>query len=358
MMNKLKCNPRLLTCAVLIAFLGEVRAQYREIHPEGYVWSTARGIADSGTVVGNAESMGDTFNTWSWSPAFGHDFSYGIGGFYGISGDGSTIVGNLITEGVSGAVRVRRGIVEGLSTEAAALSCSMDGSSVVGDTFFDRGMVRRATLWNGIGQPTLLEQLDGEHMSSATAISRDGSTILGYSRVGHGYEFAIWNRDGSRRLTRSAVSQPYSAVSEDGSSIYVLLGPEGKTLHRYTVHSGFSDLGVSFDSIRACSADGRIVVGSGFTSLEWPVGQIFVDGEGTYEVFDWLQLHGIDTPAHRGGYVNGISTSNGKITLAGTWPEPDEFQFRAYVATVPEPGGLVAVGIGLGALVLRRRDAG
>ncbi|HMS56556.1 MAG TPA: PEP-CTERM sorting domain-containing protein [Fimbriimonadaceae bacterium] len=118
---------------------------------------------------------------------------------------------------------------------------------------------------------------------------------------------------------------------------------------------GLVDLGVSFQEVYDCSDDGRIVVGSAIGSEGWREPTLYIDGEGKYELFDWLSLHGISVSSHVGGAITSMATNGNSIFLTGLSTGQSAMRIEAFVATVPEASTSMGVVLGLGLLAFWRR---
>lgn len=344
---------RYVLSLAVIGMCGGAMGQFMPLHPEGgYLWSHGRGVSDNGIVVGNASTRNDTdYDPWTWTASGGQVFAGIVGAYFGISGDGSTVVGMDYANRF--AIRVRNGDVERLSPSSRAWATSGDGSIVGGTSA--TGTHSQAALWDSDGNRTLLHQEGNELSSDVRSVSRDGSTAMGFGRKnGNRYSIALWNRDGSRRFTQQS-DYPWGAVSHDGSVAYAVFGASNPTLHRFVGGSSFEDLGVPFDEVHACSPDGRIVVGSARAPEGWMQAQIYIEGEGSYEFFDWLGMHEVQVGNYAGGFVTGVSVSNGRLMFSGISTEQSAMRFEAFVATVPEPLSFLGVCVGLGVFACRRR---
>jgi probable HAF family extracellular repeat protein len=194
----------------VLACVGEARGQFQLISsPPGALSEWVFGMsADGGTLVGNG--VGGTF---FWTPQSGFEHfapnsssQYGIWG-YGISGDGTTAVGGAGYSGqtVEDAFRFRRGgTLEILGRlpgyeRGAGRGASFDGEIVVGRSTAGQGdPFGQAFRWTSTtGMVGLGYLAPGQAYSEATAISRDGSTIVGYVRQTTAFNQAFVWRDGT-----------------------------------------------------------------------------------------------------------------------------------------------------------------
>jgi probable HAF family extracellular repeat protein len=161
--------------------------------------------ADGAVAAGNVRSAGGAYQQASrWVPALellgdlpGDDF---ISAAYGISGDGSVVVGVGTTDqSLYEAFRWEGGVMTGLGhltgDNSAAFDVSADGSVVVGRTSTFNGY--EAFRWTaesgmvGLGDLTFP---GGSPLSEAFAVSGDGRVIVGVSREEHAGDTSfIWD---------------------------------------------------------------------------------------------------------------------------------------------------------------------
>jgi len=146
-----------------------------------------------------------------------------------ISTDGSTIVGvsnGLAVKWIDGIVEKLGDLPGGLENGGAS-AVSADGSIIVGRSWSDRGI--EAFYWTEATGITEIGFLDGGNRSDAFAVSIDGK-IVGRSNSISGTKQYIWTVDtGMRELTEYLISQgvefdgwdldPYSSfISDDGTT--------------------------------------------------------------------------------------------------------------------------------------------
>ncbi|MCA9283165.1 MAG: PEP-CTERM sorting domain-containing protein [Phycisphaeraceae bacterium] len=146
-----------------------------------------------------------------------------------------------------------------------------------------------ATPTPGVSFSLLGDLPGGNFYSSATAISGDGTTVVGQSISTNGFEAFVWRAEtgmvGIGDLPTGEFSSLASGVSHDGSVVVgigrVLEGPfSAGRAFRWTAGSGMVDLGTvsgtqgSFSNAHAVSAGGQYIAGtsatpSGFDMFRW-----------------------------------------------------------------------------------------
>ncbi|MCW5933580.1 MAG: PEP-CTERM sorting domain-containing protein [Fimbriimonadia bacterium] len=221
----------------------------------------------------------------------------------------------------------------------------------------------------------------------AYSASWDGSIAVGSSTIGA----LIWD---TNRTPRVIVQGTARGVSADGRVVVGgLLGDAGSGMFRWTEETGLQRLAWG-GSARATSADGSVIVGNGLVS----------EGSGAIRWTAETGAHLI-APSHLGGWGRAVS-ANGRVVVgevhigpqrAFRWTESGGFEllgetYRSilpsgvrlhqasgvsgngrYIVgsadtrdgtkyylldTVPEPSGLLALGLGLGLLWKQRKQIG
>jgi probable HAF family extracellular repeat protein len=225
------------------------------------------------------------------------------GGFasqaYGISGDGSTTVGQASWGGYSAAAIWHNsatptkpaGIAAGGGFSSSAYGVNHDGSVVVGETGYG-GSFR----WTASGGTQTLGSMSGGWWSSANGVSGDGSVVVGWGNTKDQYnnEFTRafrWTETGG--MQSLGALHPYGeshakGVNADGS---VIVGDSGDQAFRWTNTSGMSGLGflsgASSSAASAVSGDGSVIVGkSGLSAFRWTASSgiqaLAGNGEGSF----------------------------------------------------------------------------
>jgi probable HAF family extracellular repeat protein len=197
-------------------------------------FSNARAVSTDGSViVGDGDTRDSSSAVFRWATSTG---LMGLGAppsaklcvAGGVSGDGNSVVGTCLLAGNSGfhwteqTGGVSLGQFGGGNNRASnALAISSDGGTVVG---VGHPVLTGAVVWNLRGETRLLGALPGDVSAGANSVSRDGSVVAGYSIDSSSHQRAFrWTP-----LAGMAVLAPpadtscdvaVSAVSGDGSSI-------------------------------------------------------------------------------------------------------------------------------------------
>jgi probable HAF family extracellular repeat protein len=187
-------------------------------------FSSAYGVSADGSVV-----VGDNYDrtTFRWTKESGMQFGP-MSNVYGISADGSTVVGR---ERKNGSFVASRWTQEGGTQElgyltddefySEATAVSADGSIVVGT---DISSVYNAFRWTqDEGMQGLGDLPGGDFESFASGVSADGSTIVGGSSSANGLEAFRWTQEGGIEglgdLPGGSFQSRAFDVSADGSTI-------------------------------------------------------------------------------------------------------------------------------------------
>ena len=179
--------------------------------------------------------------------------------------------------------------------------------------------------------------------SEAYGISRDGSSVVGYSQSGTEEAFVWREGTGMQPLAPLAPGADSSAnaVNADGS---VIAGASGSFAARWT-SAGVESLGTLpgalFSHAYAISDDGNVVGGSTSGGPLPQTAMVWTPGTGAVGLADYLGSFGLTvTPGWRTKDVFAIS-GDGR-TFAGD-AVSDSGVIEGFVATVPAPAGAVLV---------------
>ncbi len=277
-----------------------------------------------------------------------------------LSADGSVVVGG----GTTFAFRYRGpGTYQSLGgfqnhMRGEAFGVSGDGEIIVG-TASNPGLDdRRAFRWTSATGNRYLPLPPNRFTTDALAISRDGSTTVGYTidNAGRG-EAIAWNAAGvPMTLASTGVGTAIAySVNHDGSIIVGISGPNNNDVAWRNGQVADLGLPAGYRNTQplAVSDDGSVIVGV----LNAP--QAGIDDAGVWtQAFGWetlaayLTRSGVNLP---GGArlldCRGVSADGMTFTGFGRF-EPGGVQ--GFVATIPAPGALVLVPV-LALRSLRRR---
>jgi probable HAF family extracellular repeat protein len=292
---------------------------------------------------------------------------------YGVSNGGTTVVGSLRPNGIEEWAMIwhpTTGYSRLPGFEDTAFSrardTSADGSVVVG------GAGTEAFRWTSAGGRVGLGDLPGgDQLSQATAVSVDGSVVVGYSYSSSGLEAFRWTYSegiiGLGKLSPADRNTFANNTSADGSVVvgWVQTDTDISKSFRWTEGSGMISLGSmsGFEDgsgASAVSGDGSVIVGG--ASHEYD--------EAAYV---WDQIHGMRNlhtvladmyglgPSLIGWTLTGASDiSTDGLTIVGGGLNPDG-NWEAWLVrldhpiTTPEPQSATLVALGAATLLTRRR---
>jgi probable HAF family extracellular repeat protein len=190
----------------------------------GGIISIAQGVSSDGAVVAGYGDAKDpdpnyrfqVYQAFRWTAANGMvGLGWLPGGLkfsqaYGISGDGSTIVG--VSDSSIGTQAMRWTAAQGMTglgkpagaSYGRAVAASTDGSVIVG--YNTVGDNNRAFRWTAIAGMTDLGVVSGDSFSEATAIAADGSVVVGRSGAGFSQTRPfIWDKTNGMRDLKSVL---------------------------------------------------------------------------------------------------------------------------------------------------------
>ncbi len=285
------------------------------------------------------------------------------------SGDGSTIVG-YSSSGESGQLQAFRWtLAEGMQPipylrgngfRSFANAVSADGSVIVG--YGDSGAFR----WtNGVVTP-IRDLASGRALEDARGISADGTMVAGSAGSSLGYQAYLWSNGvmtGVGDLPGGSFSSSALAISDDGSTVTGFSETDaGWEAFRWTEADGIAGLGTIGASLdgnlasfaRAVSADGSRVVGQSSAPHPRGVAAFLWTRESGMQSLAEILSADPDVAAKLDGYYlwDATGISDDGETIVGTAFDPDG-NFRAFIATIPEPGVAALLALGLGVLGMR-----
>ena len=235
---------------------------------------------------------------------------------YGISADGTTVVGKSVSSGAyeafvwtSGGGMVGQGDLPGGSFTSEAYAVSGTGASYVGFGSVSSGA---EAMRNMVGIGDLPGGLDD---SFAYGVSGDGAKVVGLSYSVNGLEAFLWTGSmiGLGDLAGGGFASQANAISSDGR-IVVGWGTSAAGQEAFYFDSsilsgtmtGIGDLpGGGFNSIaHACSSDGSVIVGESDS------------GQGVNEGFRWTLATGM---VAIGGHQALACSGDGSVIVGKTY---------------------------------------
>lgn len=332
--------------------------------PVGTNGSYATGVSADGrwvSGIGVFSPGGNPTSGFAWSEATGRaDFRVEAGApptmAYGISGDGGVVVGEAWFPGSPDWTAFRRtgtgtyenlGVLPGYQV-AMATAASGDGSVVAGHNYFRFGSSnpsQRAFRWTqATGMQPLPYPFPAEqYQSQVNAVSRDGSTIVGYS-LGFDQPPTVWGASGGVRtlpLLTGASSGEAIGTNHDGSVIVGRSGGFGVVWTGNAITQVMPNPTGWGAKATHISDDGSIILGTMVnfsTQIQTPA---VWTGTGSWIFLtDYLADQGLPLP--QGWAVSSIApfemSSNGR-TFAGTMVVPgqggDPATLQTVVITIP-----------------------
>lgn len=347
--------------AVVIGALGLPAQAANEFTGLGFLGtgtsSIAYGISADGSVVVGDIVNGSNFEAFRWTGGVmtGALGSVGTGTSshaYAVSENGSVVVGGNYTGGKwvasiwTGGVMTGLGILYG-GTGSYAYGVSADGSVVAGATY--SGSNWEAFRWTQAGGMTGLGFIHwwGYGSSAAQGISADGSVVVGGDyKSDYNWQAFRWTQAGGMTGLGFLPGGNHSyanGVSADGS-VVVGESHNGSNLEafRWTQADGMTGLGFlgtgTTSYAYGASADGGVVVGkshngSNYEAFRWTL------ATGMASVAGWLAGGGVTVPAGWGLYeAKGVS-GNGNVVV-GNATDPDG-KTQAWLARVGPASGLI-----------------
>lgn len=337
--------------------------------------SYAFGISANGSVVvGETKSPNSVVGeAYRWTSSGGMQLLGDLapGGIFvssstSISGDGSTVAGfasnsdnNLEAfRWTSGTGMVGLGDLTGNVTGSVAYGISSNGSVIVGRGISASGA--EAFRWTGGVMTGLGDLPGGIFYSEAYGVSGDGSIVVGYSDSSNGSEAFRWTSGtgmiGLGDLSGGTFQSEANAISADGSVIvgYGMLDMFGAQAFRWTLEDGMEALSngeLGNTEALAISADGSVIVG-GIGAID---AFVWTEAGGMQSLRDLLIASGIDLSDWVLGPATAVSADG--MTIAGTGQRLSMGgTSEAWIAVIPEPStwGLLLVAVGATAILCVR----
>lgn len=259
--------------------------------------------------------------------------------------DGSVVVGENFRWTAAGGAQDLGGLG---TTGSAAFGVSADGTTVVGKSSGPNGS--EAFRWTEAGGMEGLGFLPAaNNLSRASDVSADGSVVVG---SGYGGAFRWTAETGMVNLELvGLLNEPFygqpNAISADGSTV---VGQSPETWI-WTEAGGLNYLGMNMPAY-AASADGSVVVGGDQWSSSGGISWIWDETNGVRVLKDVLQNdYGMDLSGWNLYAALGISDDGMVITGVGTNPLGVQEAWVANLSAVPVPAAIWLFGSGLVALL-------
>jgi probable HAF family extracellular repeat protein len=310
--------------------------------------SRAVGVsADGRFVTGISAGSSSSSRAYRWTAEGGFQF-FGASNSttpYGISGDGSTVVGQGDSYPTSGgAFQWSSGAIQIIGGSGwFATAANSDASVIVGA---GGSYGRYAVRWvNGTQQ--YLGSLSSGASSTAWAVSSDGLTIAGEAATsfGGGQVAFRWRSVGGMEsigTLSGGNASSATGISGDGSVIVgASTATEGLRAFRWTVGGGMESLGVmaagSYSSATAISADGRVVVGFGGLTDGTQSAFIHHGSFGMMNLMDYLTNSGVNMSGWDVlSKATGVS-ADGRYVVGNGIFNGAERAFIADIGVIPAP---------------------
>lgn len=280
--------------------------------------STAWGISGNGSVVVGGEfpsSLTGSAHPFRWSQAGGYQdlglpTGFASGTATDANNDGSVIAGTLRTAGGlrQGFRWTESGGIQPLSFGTEVLGMSRDGSTIVGGL----GTAGTGFRWTEAAGMEFFQPLGGTNRAGVSGVNFDGSIVVG-------------NCGQANIPTRWINGVPSVLAPNDTSGI---------------------NLAAAF-----VSDNGNVVAGIGQLSNGDQFAAVWTPDTGIVRLSDYLAMNGVVVPAGSiltsctGLSADGSTFVGGALTPVGS---------QAFVATIPAPGASAILVIGAVALLRRR----
>jgi probable HAF family extracellular repeat protein len=318
----------------------------------GGTFSNAYGVSSDGSVVVGQSDTGSENDAFRWTQAGGMVDLGTLGGTFSyassVSADGGVVVGYSDTGSELDAFRwtqaggmVDLGTLGG--TFSRAYGVSADGSVVVGQAH--TGSQYDAFRWTQAGGMVDLGTLGGTS-SNARGVSADGSVVVGWADNGSQTDAFRWTQAGGMvdLGTLGGTSSDAYGVSADGNVVVGISDTGSRASHafRWTQAGGMADLGVlpgdTNSYAYAVSATGKVVVGTGDNdAFRW------TQATGMQDLNTLLSSAGVNMTGIQLTQANGVSSNGQYIVGQGNFSGTSEAFLATYIdATVNGSGDVIA----------------
>ncbi|MFA6045761.1 MAG: hypothetical protein WC718_12325 [Phycisphaerales bacterium] len=281
----------------------------------------------------------------------------------GISGNGQVVIG---ANGTNAFRWSQSAGFESLQAPAGYLgayviSTNNDGSLVAGRVRVDRPRgappAYYATRWDAAGTPTLLDPNRNLGDSFVNAVSRDGSTIVGYGNGGGGQQAYKWTQAGGIQVLPNVLGVPGNqneafGISANGQFIVGISNDIPVIWHDNTVTALTLPDGIStYAGAAAINDDATVIGGSVRTADTSYVAGVWTPSTQFIPLTDYLASYGVYVPA-------GITLTNvTAISADGRTFAGSTLGQGGFIATIPTPGAAM-LALCCAILPLRRRRHG
>ncbi len=348
--NHFRCSTLFVSLNIIltsILFATEVRAE-GEFTPlgdlaNGSFDSKAYGVSGDGSVVVGYGTSASGTEAFSWTSGGG---MVGLGDLplgsfrsiaFGVSGDGLVVVGQGYSSQGWEAFRWENGTMTALGDlpgggfQSNAMATNSDGSVVVG--YSDGGSVQAIRWTSASGMVSLGDLPGGVTQSWAYGVNGDGSVVVGAGTSASGREAFRWTSNGGMvglgDLTGGSYESWSYSVNNDGS---VVVGygtsANGKEAFRWEndTMTGLGDFsGGTFESLAYnVNSDGSVVVGYGTTASGQEAFR-WTETDGMVRIVDWLDANGVSVaPGYTLQSARDVSDDGSIVVGYGTGSSGEE----------------------------------
>jgi uncharacterized membrane protein len=378
-MSRTTLRTTIAICALAVttaAASGQTPGFYLVGLAPGTAYGWVSSLSQSGAVAAGVNSPTPTV-AFTWTAAGGRD-DFGIQSgsphwttAQGLSSDGTVVVGHMDVQPIRAYRRIGNGPLENLGvlpgpyTRSYASGVSGDGTIVVGRAEYNpssTSLVTQAVRWTS---QTAMQGLGwlrpGHFRSESNAISRDGSTVVGWSNSFGVQEAFVWREgagmQGLPLLPGATIPESVAeAVNADGTVIVGrALNAEGRSRAVRWTSLGAENLGVlpgALTSYAYAVNDDGTVIGGSCPIFPQQVAFVWTATSGMVRLSDYLSLHSVVLPPDW-NLVEVYAISGDGLTFAGEARSTSGVR-QGFVATIPAPSGMLVV-FSSALLVMRRR---